>query len=374
MHTLKPFDAAGAAVTCYEAKDSLRKVKESAKLYRGLGENFDFKNIDDFKSRSGAFFKVTSGFGYVVKGSGNQYANDYLVAIRGTAGLADVLTDLNVGLQTSSTGRIVHAGFNRTYKEIESHLLKYIPSGSNVHFCGHSLGGALATLAADWAVQNKGCSAKLYTFGSPRVGFKPFADRSTIAIGDDNIYRVHRSTDVVPKVPIWPFAHVPQPGNTCALASEGAYSPLKAHSVVFYAESLREKEWSTLLTPQSSVDLKDSTKDILSLEGVKSLGATALSLIGRVIAVILKAAGVVVQGGFIVGFSIFDMVSTALEKAYKVSTQINEWVMILLRKIASLVGVTLKAGTEITASFIRWLFQLMMSSIRRSLRFAFIEA
>lgn len=374
MKTLTPYMAARSAGLGYKAQQNSKQVVSFAKTVPEIYENFDFENLSSFSSKTGAFFKVKSGFGYVVKGKAGGFENDYLVSIRGTAGLADGLTDGNIGLQVSSTGKIVHAGFNRTFKEIEPYLLKYIPSGANVHFSGHSLGGALATLAADWVIQKKSCSAKLYTFGSPRVGFKPFADRTTNTISSENIYRVHRVTDVVPMVPIWPFVHVPQPGLTGLLSSEGFYNPKGAHSIDNYGTSMLEKEWSTLLVPQSVADVDESTNDILSLEGLKSLSSTAISLIGKVIGYILKAAGVAVQGGFIVGFSILDMISTALEKAYKVSAQINEWVMMLLRKIASLVGITLRAGAEITASFIRWLFQLMMSSIRRSLRFALIEA
>lgn len=374
MHTLKPVDSAKAAEIAYKAKKAPSQVDKEIKLVPGLNTNFDFGNVSNFDSRSGAFFKAKSCFGFVVKGNGGRYGNDYLVSIRGTASLADALTDGNIGLQVSNTGKIVHAGFNRTFQEIQTHLAERIPPGSHVHFCGHSLGGALATLGADWAVQKKNCKVKLYTFGSPRVGFKPFCDRLTASVEPQNIYRVHRSTDVVPMVPIWPFVHVPQPGRTCKLASEGFYSPLAAHSITNYAESVAGLDWNTLITPEEIMSPQESSAAILSLAGLKTMGTTALALIGKAISYILKAAGIAVQGAFIVGFSVLDMLSLLLEKAISVSKQIGSWTTMLIEKIASLVGITINATVNLTAGLIRWVFQAMMRSLRSSINFAMFWA
>ena len=71
--------------------------------------------------------------------------------------------------------------------------------------CWHSLGGALATLGANWIKAQYKVPVKLYTFGSPRVGHNPFAIQSETSL--NGIYRaVHRS-DPVPMVPVWPFVH-----------------------------------------------------------------------------------------------------------------------------------------------------------------------
>ncbi|MFC1750678.1 lipase family protein [Pseudomonadota bacterium] len=372
MHTLKPFDAAKAADICYDAKVSLTNAQDGIAGVPGLSENFNFGDMTGFSGRSGAFFKVKSGFGFVAKGSGKGYGNDYLVAIRGTAGVADGLTDANIGLQVSGTGKIVHAGFNRVFNDIVGHLDSRIPSGSNIHFCGHSLGGALATLGADWAVNKKGCKAKVYTFGSPRVGFKPFADRLSAGVGGENIFRVHRSTDMVPMVPIWPFVHVPQPGRSYKLENEGFYSPKDAHSIENYVDSVLGLEWASLIAPESVMNTQDASVEVLSLSGLKTLGVTALSMIGRAIAFILKAAGIIFQGGFIAGISILDMLSLALEKAYKVSKEIAGWVRILIEKIASLVGIVVGKTVDITVSLIGFVFNTMMRAIRSAVRFAML--
>jgi hypothetical protein len=62
-----------------------------------------------------------------------------------------------------------------------------------VWFTGHSLGGALATLAAFW-YEGK---STLYTFGSPRVGNATFRAK----FGNRSAFRITHATDIVPTVP-----------------------------------------------------------------------------------------------------------------------------------------------------------------------------
>jgi len=112
----------------------------------------------------------------------------------------------------------VHSGFKEALKEVwdpqgradEDKALKpYLDTISNtdgrrrsVWFTGHSLGGALATLAAD----QYGSGAELYTFGSPRVGDRTFADHFRV-----NAYRFVNNDDVVTKVPLpGSYRHVGQ--------------------------------------------------------------------------------------------------------------------------------------------------------------------
>ncbi|MGI8988611.1 MAG: lipase family protein [Bryobacteraceae bacterium] len=75
---------------------------------------------------------------------------------------------------------------------------------------GHSLGGALATLAAanlamanTAGVQN---NLTVYTFGSPRVGLLDFAASYNKAVKTS--FRVWNELDVVPEVPVFPYIHV----------------------------------------------------------------------------------------------------------------------------------------------------------------------
>ncbi|KIH54336.1 triacylglycerol lipase [Ancylostoma duodenale] len=79
----------------------------------------------------------------------------------------------------------------------------------DVTISGHSLGGALATLAASHLVKLKVLEnpdkVKLVTFGQPRVGNKEFADAVDEEV--DYAYRVVHYHDLVPTIPKAGFWH-----------------------------------------------------------------------------------------------------------------------------------------------------------------------
>lgn len=105
----------------------------------------------------------------------------------------DVFTDLDALPQPWPGGGKVHRGFvyalDRVWKQIEGQL-----EGLDmpVLYAGHSLGGAMATLAASRRPPDT-----LYTFGSPRVGDKDFA--ATLA--KSVVYRYVNGCDVVARIP-----------------------------------------------------------------------------------------------------------------------------------------------------------------------------
>jgi triacylglycerol lipase len=125
--------------------------------------------------------------------------------------LADWLVDLNIDLVDSGQGGSVHQGFKEALDEVwnaqeqageHQGLESYLDEVSNedgrrrsVWFTGHSLGAALATLAA----ARYGNVAGLYTFGSPRVGDRAFAAGFRV-----NTYRFVNvnNDDLVTKVPL----------------------------------------------------------------------------------------------------------------------------------------------------------------------------
>lgn len=109
---------------------------------------------------------------------------------------ADLLVNVDVRLTDWDRGGRVHAGFHRALEEIwpalENHIRALAAGGRTLWFTGHSLGGALAVLAAD----RYGNGGRLYTFGAPRVGDAEFADRFGVTA-----YRVVNHRDIVSRVP-----------------------------------------------------------------------------------------------------------------------------------------------------------------------------
>ena len=87
------------------------------------------------------------------------------------------MTNFNFLPEPWDQGGKVHRGFKAALSEVWTSLEKHI---SNLHrnnlkiwLTGHSLGAALATLAAD----RLGNAQGLYTFGSPRIGDRDFKNQ-----------------------------------------------------------------------------------------------------------------------------------------------------------------------------------------------------
>lgn len=129
------------------------------------------------------------------------------IAFRGTRDLRNWLLDLNIYQRSLGQGVRVHAGFLRGVDGLLPGLIaQLLPPGANkadlppLHFTGHSLGGALATLAA-WALAREGFPvASVYSFASPRVGNGAWRRAFAEALGAVT-FRVRCTGDLVPLVP-----------------------------------------------------------------------------------------------------------------------------------------------------------------------------
>lgn len=118
--------------------------------------------------------------------------------------LADMMTNFKIRLVDSGQGGRVHRGFKAAvdsvwadaadFKGLESYLARLAAArrARTVWFTGHSLGAALASVAADRYGDVRG----LYTFGSPRAGDDDFAADVHV-----NNYRFVNYRDVVTNVP-----------------------------------------------------------------------------------------------------------------------------------------------------------------------------
>lgn len=131
-----------------------------------------------------------------------------IVAFRGSEGwklngrfdpwqtIADWTTDFDIRLSDWVRGGRVHRGFRDALEGVWADIFPYLKTledeGCNIWFTGHSLGAALATLAADRFQHAQG----LYTFGSPRVGDQKFQENFKL-----RAYRVVNGDDIVSRVP-----------------------------------------------------------------------------------------------------------------------------------------------------------------------------
>ena len=186
---LTPKQASGLAESMYTLSRSA-SFEECIKLlnneYQG---KIVFSENQILKGKTGGpgFIKVRTGFGFLLVGKENL-ADKVFVIFRGTQYLADWLTNFNVTVAKSDCGQPVHDGFKQAFDSMLPQIKPFIdelPPGVSIHCIGHSLGGALATIAAEWIVSAHKHKPYLYTFGSPRVGLHGFAANCTKSIGEN---------------------------------------------------------------------------------------------------------------------------------------------------------------------------------------------
>jgi triacylglycerol lipase len=135
-------------------------------------------------------------------------ASTVVIVFRGTENIQDWLTNAGVEFRMTVHGR-VHKGFDKAldsiWRQITETLARVQKNAQPLWISGHSLGGALAVLAAarfsldiDQDVYKS--INGLYTFGQPRVG-----DREFVKALDNEIklryFRFVNDNDLVPRVP-----------------------------------------------------------------------------------------------------------------------------------------------------------------------------
>lgn len=345
-----------------------RRLKAVLKTYKPY---FDLGIENKLQGKSGGLIlNKTTSFGIVSQGKG-AYSDDVFIILRGTASGYDVLTDLNAGFSRSNNGHIVHLGFNKTFKTIQPQLEQFFaqqPTTVNtVHCIGHSLGGALATLAAEWAVQtNSGSQINLYTFGCPRVGMLPYVSyfENQPSVG---IYRAYHNTDPVPMVPVWPFMHLLEE-DSFYLPGRGHYINPEYHKITQYLNTIGSSDWEALGSLYKETIEDTVIEQWLASDSFASLNANTIKLfsraIGYVIRKVLKATGVTLQTAFGTATTILDQLAYILHRGMTAPEAVSGWVVRLITKMARSLGITIRKGANLTLRLIRYVLQSMSNHIR----------
>lgn len=157
---------------------------------------FDLKGV--------LFDPATDTQGFVATRQANDGQAMAVVSFRGTQQVRDWMTNLQID-KVPVTGRnaedrrtlgSVHSGFNRAFLSVQNQVLQHLKGAEELplYVTGHSLGGALATLAT-WHLSGDQLAA-CYTFGAPRVGDDGLMNRYRTPI-----YRIVNGADPVPCVP-----------------------------------------------------------------------------------------------------------------------------------------------------------------------------
>ena len=153
-------------------------------------------------------------FGFILQAPNN----DVVIAIRGTEGIWEWIHDcefLPVSCPFLAGAGRTDDGFTAIYNSLRVATtsarivdalaaLPFNQATNSLTICGHSLGGALATLLAlDVAANTNFKTPTIYTYASPRTGDALFVSTYNQAV--PNTCRIANRVDLVPKLPTPPL-------------------------------------------------------------------------------------------------------------------------------------------------------------------------
>jgi hypothetical protein len=141
----------------------------------------------------------------------NTGDTNIIVSFRGTETLTNWLENLRIAKtdrQMSCSGCKVHSGFLDSWTPIatpvvnEIRRLQFRYPSARLYTTGHSLGGALAVVAAYCLEYDHHLKiAGVFTYGQPRVGNKEFADFYNLKSDTHVTWRITHHRDIVPHLP-----------------------------------------------------------------------------------------------------------------------------------------------------------------------------
>lgn len=184
---------------------------------------FPGASVEEISVRNPAMYIIATGF--LIRSECGRVG---VLSFRGTepTNIISWLTDADVNLRNFSGTGSVHRGFYTNlrciWQEISHALSDAIgePAASNgdklngkgerrplehLYITGHSLGAAMAVLAAAKIFKDEEARLReivrgIYTFGQPAVGDKQFAEHYAKLFGD-RLYRHEYNYDAVPRLP-----------------------------------------------------------------------------------------------------------------------------------------------------------------------------
>jgi triacylglycerol lipase len=156
-----------------------------------------------------------------------------VLSFRGTevSKYKDLLSDADLSLVNGYGGK-VHKGFKQAYhkvrRQIDNKFKAHNAAAKTVWITGHSLGGALAVLAA-YDLKKKGYKVNgVYTMGQPRVGNSGYANAFEKCLRN-RCFRFVEKNDKVPEMPLKEFG--------CVHAGQAIYIASRNRLTLHYRRS-----------------------------------------------------------------------------------------------------------------------------------------
>ena len=238
---------------------------------------------------------------------------------------------------------------------------------THIHCVGHSLGGALATLCADYCVANRVSLVSLYTIGAPRAGMAGFANALTEKMGVENIFRISHAADPVTAVPIYPFCHVPYQTRNYVVGGTGLILNPWVHAMGSYNKAIGQASWSALQDRSSPIlvdEVKRWLETVAAGGGVTAYAADSLAMIGKVLGWILKQEyqswGIECANYY----TALDHLAHMIERGTKFTKQTEEQLKTVMNAILRFIGRSAVTISELSLAFVQYVFELFYAAIR----------
>jgi triacylglycerol lipase len=190
-----------------------------------------------------AMTKDTNIFGLMGRSAASRTA---FLSFRGTSDAAEWVADIDavpVDYNPINGFGQVHSGFQAVYElirdDIATNLAVATVGCDQVLITGHSLGAALAVLAAPDIARNmppNTIEPRLTTFAGPKVGLTEFTAKFNALI--ESCYRVVNNLDIVPYLPPTPPTAYVHAGAQISVNSGGPVSIGWRHSLTAYQQGL----------------------------------------------------------------------------------------------------------------------------------------
>ena len=190
-----------------------------------VSKRWGLKRVLSFRPLAASILPLARTRGHVFTGYGAHF-----VAFAGTDPLvvANWVTNLDFPLNEAGIHRGFGSALDAAWSQLVAALIETAPV-RNLVVVGHSLGAALAVLAAERLLKERQIDVQaVYAYGMPRAGNAKFADAYDSILGARTFRLVH-GEDIVPTVPPTQlgYAHVGR-HNLCGRNARFALAALAA--------------------------------------------------------------------------------------------------------------------------------------------------
>ena len=314
--------------------------------------------------RSGVVVTKDTGFGLICER--NTQGRELIVVFRGTQTARDWLSNAVIAMEPGPAGSTVHVGFNGIYKSMRDELGREIAAArpERVHFVGHSLGGALASLAAMDFIAAGQVPGYLYTFGAPRVGALGSASVLNRNLPAGSVKRVYALSDPVPMLPLFPFFHF-GPGSTGINDSFSAFSADAHKMATCYIPNMPLSGWPPAFALPNKSDPAYWLDQAVAAGSLrKGFSYLCLSVALSQIMVALSAVFGVISGGM----TVLDRIAEVLARGVRLGAAIAEKVLKFVKAAMAVVGraalTTAVTAADLTVTFLSWVLDLLLLPVR----------